>query len=187
MAEERDIAGLTSLGKFGDIIPKLNEESDRGMVLVSAGFIENQLKITLLAFFRDVPSSSRLFDGPAGPLQSLSSRILACHSLGLINDMEFEDLQIIRKIRNKFAHEIQVSFEDQSIRDQCLRLYHGPSGKVTEPSGKKINFTPRLTFLAGVSVLIEQLNDRPQYAGKERRTEPNYIPEVNHRAVIFEP
>jgi DNA-binding MltR family transcriptional regulator len=185
MTKEKDIDETMSRDLL-EIIPHLNEESDRGMVLVGASFFDNQLKIILQSFFRDMPSSSSLFDGPAGPLHSLSSRILACHALGLISDMEFEDLQIIRKLRNKFAHDIQVSFEDQSFCDLCLRLHHSATGKMRDSSGKTIYFPTRSAVLGAIVVLAQRLKDRPRYAGKEQRTEPHYIPEVKHVPVSFE-
>lgn len=181
MTKKQETSYSLDLSLLDEIIPKLNQESDRGMVLVSGGFLENQLKTTLEAFLREVPSTTRLFDGPTGPFASLSARILACHAMGLINDNEYEDLQIIRKLRNKFAHEIHASFDDTLTRDQCLCLHHGPSNKISAQDGRKIKFPPRLNFMASFAVLAQRLIERPKDACRNKRAEPDFIPEVIHK------
>lgn len=46
-----------------------------------------------------------LFSG-YGPLSTLSSKIVLSYRLGLISNYEYKTIQIIRKIRNLFAHDI---------------------------------------------------------------------------------
>lgn len=46
----------------------LNKESDRGAVLISTGFLEQQLRDVLLAFMREQPQSTALLDGGNAPL-----------------------------------------------------------------------------------------------------------------------
>jgi hypothetical protein len=65
------------LEEFWPFLQALNMESRRGKVLISTGFIEEQLKRVILAFMLDEPVSSELFEGGNAPLGTLSSRISA--------------------------------------------------------------------------------------------------------------
>lgn len=63
-----------------------------------------------------------LFEGTA-PLSTFSSRIKLAYYLGLISRNCRRDLDIVRGIRNDFAHKPEIiSFETQSIRDRCKNL-----------------------------------------------------------------
>ena len=45
------------------------------------------------------------------------------HAFGLVGPKSFSDLQLIGKIRNRFAHRLEVkSFADPEIADWCSRL-----------------------------------------------------------------
>lgn len=82
--------------------------SDRSCVIVSAAYIDDLLEY-LIKCFLSSPSNEKedkeLFSG-YGPLSSFSSKILLSYRLGLISDYEYRTLQVIRKIRNSFAHDI---------------------------------------------------------------------------------
>lgn len=82
--------------------------SDRSCVIVAASYIDELLG-HLLRYFLTSPSSEKedkeLFSG-YGPLSSFSSKIVLSYRLGLISNYEYKTLQIIRKIRNSFAHDI---------------------------------------------------------------------------------
>lgn len=63
-----------------------------------------------------------------GPLTTFSSRIELSYLLGLIGEQTRRDLNLIRKIRNEFAHTSNpISFETESIRNRCLELHFDPS------------------------------------------------------------
>ena len=63
-----------------------------------------------------------LFDGDR-PLATFSARINLAFAIGYIPLNAYSDLNLLRKIRNHFAHSAeQVSFEDGRIRDWCGAL-----------------------------------------------------------------
>lgn len=82
--------------------------SDRSCVIVAAAYIDELLGY-LFRCFLSSPSSEKedkeLFSG-YGPLSTFSSKIVLSYRLGLISNYEYKTLQIIRKIRNLFAHDI---------------------------------------------------------------------------------
>lgn len=101
----------------------MDSESDRGCCLTAVSFIDNELedllKATLIGtgtHFRDLFSSN-------GPFSNLSSKIKICYSLGFLSQEAFEDLEIIRKIRNDFSHNYEpVDFENKAIREKIYNL-----------------------------------------------------------------
>jgi len=89
------------LAKFWPYVDVLNAESQRGKVLVSAGFLEEQLKQILLSFALECSEAMELVEGGNVPLGTLSARISACYLFGLITQDEHNDLHLIRRIRSK--------------------------------------------------------------------------------------
>jgi len=96
---------------------------DRGLVLSLAAFLEYSLGKALSIFLLDNKASKDLIEGFNAPLGTFSSRIKACFSLGLINEKQYKDLEILRKVRNKFSHSWEnMSLEDEDISRQISHL-----------------------------------------------------------------
>jgi DNA-binding MltR family transcriptional regulator len=95
---------LSTLNRFLKLV---GTQNDYGMVLSLATFIEDTLGRVLLAYFRDCKATKELVSGFNAPLGTLSSRIKAGYAFGLLTKEQFEDMEILRNIRNKFAHNWQ--------------------------------------------------------------------------------
>jgi DNA-binding MltR family transcriptional regulator len=124
----------------------LIEESDRGAVIVAAAILENDLDELLKAEIQQNGLSAKLikslFD-MNGPLSSFSSKALVCFAFGLISKNIFDDLEKIRKLRNKFAHTTeQVDFLSGEIEDNvaeincCVEASKHFEGKMFKGRGK---------------------------------------------------
>ena len=101
--------------KFFD---ELRTESDRGATILANPWIDNLLERKLKTLFSEGNSATRrkLFD-PNGPFSTFSSKILVVYSLGLIDSDIYHDIDLVRKIRNRFAHEIDcIDLEDPKLR-----------------------------------------------------------------------
>ena len=102
-------------------------ESERGVVLVAAAFIDHTLELLLRARFSSHAHKSKkvidpLFEG-FGPLATLSAKIKICYALDFLQKWVFEDLEIIRKLRNKLAHSTEaVQFGDPAVADLITKL-----------------------------------------------------------------
>lgn len=125
----------------------LTSESDRGCALFAAGYLDVCFSDLLyISLVKNKNIDKDLFEGTA-PLSNFSSRIKLAYYLGLISRNCRRDLDIIRGIRNDFAHKPEIiSFETQSIRDRCKNLsftYH-----------KKDAADPRLHFTAAVMMVL---------------------------------
>lgn len=98
---------------------ELIHESDRGCVLVAASMLESLLEQDLRREVSRNGMSNRYinhaFDAN-GPLGTFSAKILIAKGFGLINEQVFQDLMVIRKLRNQFAHSIDLaSFADEKV------------------------------------------------------------------------
>jgi|GEM_PF-1802399 len=106
---------------------ELGKETDRGAALVAAAFLENVLETVLRAFFIDEQNVSKnksvvrkVFNKY---LESFTSRIDLAYCLGLIGPNAYYDLNLIRNIRNKFAHSYKsINFEDDEVKADCENL-----------------------------------------------------------------
>lgn len=96
-------------------------ESDRACAVLGAALIDERLK---RLFDRRLHYLNEALLSHSGVLGSFSSRIsVACALTWITDDVRF-DLDQVRDIRNKFAHNAdhQLSFADQSIADKCRTL-----------------------------------------------------------------
>ncbi|MGI8853545.1 MAG: transcriptional regulator [Methyloceanibacter sp.] len=160
------------LEPFWPFLDYLNQESDRGKALVSSGFLEQQLKDVILAFLLEKKEARELLDGQAAPLTTFASRIDMAYVLGLISEDEHHNLSLVRKIRNDFAHTLQVDFSTQKVKDRCAALRM-----------KLQNASPQGQFQLAVVALIMSLIVRPKYVARQRRTSRKW-PRPRERASV---
>ena len=99
------------------------KQSDRASAVVSGGILEEILQRMITALFLPNPNINQsMFDGLT-PISTFGAKIDLSYHLGLVNKTEYEDLKLIKKIRNIFAHSIKaINFETESIKDRCLQL-----------------------------------------------------------------
>lgn len=121
-----DIAGISAnyptdhpLGRMNTIV---NAESDRGAVLVLAGFLDEQLTELLKVHLKKTKYAQELLSDKTGPLHTFHAKTLAVNAMGLLDDERTRDLSIIRGIRNDFAHKVEISFQTGSIKDRCMNF-----------------------------------------------------------------
>ena len=120
-----DESGLAAsrLKEFIDFRTSLIQESDRGSVLMAAAFIEDKLGYLLESYFVENEKICKQLLKSNGALATFSSKIDLAFLLGLIPKNIFDDLHLLRKIRNEFAHTAsKISFETASIKDRTKAL-----------------------------------------------------------------
>ncbi len=99
--------------------------NNRSVVIVCAAILDTQLeKLIKNALYIDKNIDGNLFVGGNAILSSFSSKITMAYYMKIISKDEMDLLNAIRKLRNKFAHEIDVSKGriSDSIKDSCLNL-----------------------------------------------------------------
>lgn len=136
--------GKRKYSEINEMIASANKESDRGCALILSANLDNRLGELLRNLCVKEPPKSQtdLFSKPSFP-STFSSRIDMCYALGQIGEEEYRDMNLIRKIRNEFAHhEDDLSFETPNIRQRCFDFgllkemeddYSSPEYQTPEP------------------------------------------------------
>jgi DNA-binding MltR family transcriptional regulator len=126
--------------------------------------IDDLLGMCINSFLVEHADVNSLLEGFNAPLGTLSARALAALALGLLSEGEYHECQILRKIRNIFAHGIHVSFEDQKIKDLCSKL------TMCAMDSGDIHVDARGRFTTSCTSMILNLTNRPHYAAQNRLT-----------------
>jgi hypothetical protein len=157
----------------------LTPESDRGCALFAAAYLDvclSDLLYVSLVANKDIDKD--LFEGTA-PLSTFSSRIKLAYYLGLVSRNCRRDLDIIRGVRNDFAHKPEpISFKTQSIRDRCKNLSFSYQKKDADP---RSHFTASVMGVLG-SINVAKLTSIP-HVEKHDNT-PSNEDKINHRNLV---
>ncbi|MDP3070066.1 MAG: MltR family transcriptional regulator [Opitutaceae bacterium] len=128
----------------------LTLESDRGCALFAAAYLDKSLSEMLSA---SLVNSAKIEDdlfGSQAPLGSFSARIKIAYYLGMLSKSERHDLDIIRKVRNQFAHNSEpMTFDQVSVQNLCSNLVHDWNEKDARPRAK---------FTATASALLASIH-----------------------------
>jgi DNA-binding MltR family transcriptional regulator len=101
----------------------MHTQGDRSVAIVGAAYLDTVLELLLRNFLvEDENALGKLFDQDR-PLSTFSARINMSYCLGLLTRSEYRELDLIRQIRNHFAHQLHgVAFDDPVISDKCRAL-----------------------------------------------------------------
>jgi len=103
----------------------LSEESDRACVILVASWADYFLMTKLTQEFSKGNSDARsaLFSSN-GPFATFSGKLNASFCAGWIDRDVYHDLQVIRKLRNEFAHSIDnYTLHDEPLRSMVAKLH----------------------------------------------------------------
>lgn len=142
---------LKNIKEFKNFRNALSQESDRGSALMAAAFIETKIAQLLQSFFIDNKNIyKRLFENN-GALATFSSKIDLAFLLGLIPKNIFDDLHLLRKIRNDFAHNASlITFESNPTKEHCYSFQ--VLVKV------QLRKHPRAYFLRAMTLILVSIN-----------------------------
>jgi hypothetical protein len=154
------------MSAFHNMFNERDTIDERAIAIVGAAFLDKILEHILINFMVDDEKEKSKLIGIDRAIGTFSSRVTTTYCLGLICKTVRDDLRTVAKIRNKFAHELQASFDLEPIRGWCLSLkWHEFSMMMKAPA----DATPRDVFKVGVNQLICYLNGLVGTALLERR------------------
>ena len=140
------------------VFKELNEESDRGAALLGVAYLDEQLKQLFRAKMLNEKIADELL-GAHRPLATFSARIDVGYGLGWLGKSTYEDINLIRKIRNDFAHlHKPMSFSDSNVISKCSAL--------KLPKTVKVTLTARDTFCWTVAFLALHFKDAAKTAAR---------------------
>lgn len=147
---------------FLGFLDDFHKETERGAALAAAAMVDDQLARTIEAFLIPNKGSAALLEGFNAPLGTFAARIAAAFALGLISERDYRDCELIRKVRNEFAHQIKVSFKTEKIVSLCAQL------QLAAQDYGDVKVDTRGKFTSAAVALILNLTNRPHYVGQAR-------------------
>lgn len=137
-------------------------QDERTLVLSLATFVEETLGRLMLAYFRDCKATRELINGFSAPLGTLGSRIKAAYAFGLINEHQYTNLELLRKIRNQFAHNWEgVTLERNDIAAMVGSMNTNPlRGQQPDAKGRDRLFVTMLECCEDLQVFVWHLEKR---------------------------
>jgi mannitol operon repressor len=133
------------------LVDDLERESDRGAALVGAAFLDDVLDVLLRSAFVNEPETVGKLMGMGRPLESFGSRAHLCYCMGLLGADVYADINLIREIRNDFAHRGPTGFDLPDVEIKCMRL------RIISTLGADESCGPRERFIATVVMLANHL------------------------------
>jgi hypothetical protein len=134
-----------------EIFQEIETQTDRSAAIIAATFVETTLRAAIETEW-NIPSNSvreRIFKGYA-PLSSFSAKIEIGSVIGLFGPKTHGDLNLIRKIRNEFAHFLNpLSFKTPHVERLCEQLQLRKEMAV--PDGSEVN---RYRFVEACKTII---------------------------------
>ena len=108
---------------FAGFIEEFKDESDRAIVVLTAAKLDYLLLCVLQKHLVPNTSKDDEFFEKQGPGSTFSSKIMLAYRLGLIDKDMTRSLNLVRKVRNDFAHEASgCSLEKGSHKDRVRAL-----------------------------------------------------------------
>ena len=105
---------------------KLSKIPDSTFALMISTAVEQALELAISTHFVDVSDDEvrRMFDYTSnGPLSTFSAKIKAAYAMGVIPRSARDELDMIRHIRNAFAHSWeQIGFSTKAVAIACDQL-----------------------------------------------------------------
>lgn len=142
---------------FSQFLGEFQGETDRGAALVGAALIDERLYRLLESHFVACKEPKELLKGGNAPIGSFSARIKIAYCLGLITELEFKECELIRRIRNEFAHQVHgLTFADNKVNDLCN------NSRANTPGGARFNGNARQLFINSVILVSLALWYRPK-------------------------
>ena len=163
------------------IASELEKESDRGCALVAAAYLENEITVLLKRFLvkQSKKAAIELFDFN-GPIGTFSSKIKLSFALGLISKELQSSLDVIRKIRNDFAHLHEpLDFSIDTITQKINSLLPSCDISVTAPREKFLK--KALAMVAAIHLSLANTTNRNEF---EHENVPLMDSQVDHELEI---
>ena len=124
-APKSTIANLIRDGKTSEDFAQIDREiadiHPRSAAILLAAGIERSLEYALIIRLpRNDNKTIKLLVERDGPLNGFSAKICLAYAMRIIDDDALHDLNIIRRVRNAFAHAARpINFSTEEITNEC--------------------------------------------------------------------
>jgi len=145
-----------------------DERNDRAMVIVGAAFIDTQLEHVIKNFLIDDEKEICKLLAPDQPMGTYGGKTRVAYCLGLIGPVIRNDLKLIGKIRNQFAHNLYASFSNSDVSSWVSSLRWHRISFMEPPDGA----SARDLFNVGLNQVAAHLSGIVSVARFEKRSIP---------------
>ena len=107
------------------MLDELSGESERACAIVGVAYLDDLLGVLLEHYLIENQDAYRDLldpDNINAPLSSFGARVTMAYALGLVSHSQFGALRKLKKIRNRFGHDIDMSFSDAQVASLSLEL-----------------------------------------------------------------
>jgi DNA-binding MltR family transcriptional regulator len=162
MKNQEEIQELLNFGKAFDY----EHDNDREVVIVGCAYIEVLVKALLReSLAQDKKELNLLLDEAQGALPGLVQRARLLYLMGSFSKVIFEDIKLVARVRNYFAHNVTASFSDESVVKNVRKMkWHVESMFMDPPENASI----RDIYQVAVNQLVCHLNMLPRLARYKR-------------------
>ncbi len=130
--------------------------SDRDAAIVAVCLIDNLLERILKSYFINNGRAKRLFENEH-VLQTYYAKVNIAYFCGLIPSFLFNDLLLIGRIRNKFAHKLdsKISFSNTEISKLVTDFKLKPKSTEDDIKNVRIKYVATISAISGLLTFIQ--------------------------------
>lgn len=141
-----------AVSELEKINKSLRDETERGCVVIGAAFLDEKLEELLSKVTAGSNKQKKSLFDATGPLGTFSGKTRIAYCFGLISDEAHHDLNVIRAIRNDFAHlSTSISLRDREMASKCASLQL--------PGFMGFSSFPRLAFTSSIGAIAGEINE----------------------------
>lgn len=154
------------MDQIAEFLDEFQGETDRAAAVLAGAYLDSRLEALLRTKFVAVPRFvDELLSGQGG-LSSFGARISVAYAVGLISLKAAEDLHLVRRIRNEFAHQVHgLSFTTPAIADrvnafrilEALRDEQGQTIVLPDDPRKRFNLAVALLLWNAIETRIREV------------------------------
>jgi len=166
MKNQKEFLELISFNEAFDY----EHDNDREIVIVGCAYIESLIKDLLReSLIQDEKELNQFLDDAQGPLPGIVQRARLLYLMGTFPKVIFDDIKLVARVRNHFAHNVSATFNDSSVIKNIKKMkWHIQSMFMEPPEDASI----RDIYQVAVNQLVCHLNALPMLA-RYKRNEDN--------------
>lgn len=145
---------------YNEMVDRFHGETDRAAALLGAAYLDTLLLEIFEAVLVPGKPTSQLL---SRDLRSFSTKISFAFAFGLADASLVRDLDLLRQVRNHFAHYLwESSFAMSPVRDWCAELGIVKNAITSKALQPEVADDPRQQYLFGVALSAFMLATSPK-------------------------
>ena len=136
---------------------RYEKADDRSCAILFGSYLESLTIDALIEACKHPDILDKKLISGNGPLSSFSARIDLLMAFGFISEEVYKDLHLVRRIRNRFAHELELDrFDEDPIRSWCNELTL-PRLRSSTKTYRTLQNDPRALFIVSAALCDGEL------------------------------